>query len=59
MVTGGILQYSEDSHFTANEDIGPKDFFVMACSVRQLPKRSSPIVCMPGESVYCISRSTM
>ncbi len=31
MVTGGILEYSEDFHFTANEDIGPKDFFEMAC----------------------------
>jgi hypothetical protein len=29
--TGGILQYSEDFNFTANEDIGAKDFFEIAC----------------------------
>ncbi len=32
MVTGGILQYSEDFNFTANEDIGAKDFFEIACN---------------------------
>ncbi len=29
--TGGILQYSEDFNFTANEDIGAKDIFEIAC----------------------------
>lgn len=33
MVTGGILQYSKDFHSTANEDIGAKDFFAMACRI--------------------------
>ena len=36
--TGDILQYFEDLKFTSNKDIGPKDFFEMACNYFQAGK---------------------
>ena len=52
-ITGGILQYSENFKFTASEDIGPKDFFEMACTLLYEHHKNSSITATGFSKMGC------